>query len=222
MDYSLRGTFRIRGHFPAIRNEDMAVLGTQVKREEIKVALFEMAPNKVPGVDGLHAAFFKSQWEVVGDSVCSMIQRIFNGAPIEPELNRTSIVLIPKVPNPKFITEFRHISLCPVLYRLVTRVVVNRLKGVLKYVIAPNQVSFVLGRCITDNIIIAQECIHTMQNCKRKYGWMAIKVDLEKAYDRLRWDFVEDTLSDLGVPSQLARVIMERQSNRGVQTEPWN
>ena len=208
IDYSLRGTFRIHGRFPAIRNEDMVILGTQVTKEEIKVALFEMAPNKAPGVDGLHAAFFQSQWEVVGDSVCSMIQRIFNGAPIEPELNRTSIVLIPKVPNPEFITEFRPISLCPVLYRLVTRVVVNRLKCVLKYVIAPNQVSFVHGRCITDNIIIAQECIHTMQNCKRKDGWMAIKVDLEKAYDRLRWDFVEDTLNDLGVPSQLTRVIM--------------
>ena len=68
--------------------------------------------------------------------------------------------------------------------------------------IGPMQSSFVPGRHITDNIIIAQEDLHSMGSKKGKVGWMAIKVDLEKAYDRLNWDFIEDTLVDIGIRIQ--------------------
>lgn len=77
--------------------------------------------------------------------------------------------------------------------------------------------SFVAGRHITGNIIIAQEIIHSMRIKKGRNSWMAIKVDLEKDYDRLCWDFIEDTLSDAGIPSTLSRIIMEYISTTSMQ-----
>lgn len=75
--------------------------------------------------------------------------------------------------------------------------------------IAENQTSFVHGKHIMDNVIIAQEVIHSMRICKGKKGWMAIKVDMEKAYDRLRWEFIRDTLKEADLPDNLTRLIMQ-------------
>lgn len=74
--------------------------------------------------------------------------------------------------------------------------------------IKPNHSSFITSRYISDNVILAQEAIHTMKTTKSKKGWMAIKVDLEKAYDQIRWDFLSETLSDIGLPNFLIRIIM--------------
>lgn len=87
--------------------------------------------------------------------------------------------------------------------------------------ILPYQSSFIAGRSITDNVIIAQEIIHSMRLKKGKRGWVAVKVDLEKAFDRLRWDFIEDTLNDAGLPSNLINVIMTCISTASMQIL-WN
>ena len=79
----------------------------------------------------------------------------------------------------------------------------NRLKIIMPKLIDPMQSSFGPGRHITDNIIIAKEALHSMRSNKGKVGWMAIKVDLEKAYERLNWGFIEDTLVDIGIPTRL-------------------
>ena len=93
--------------------------------------------------------------------------------------------------------------MCNVQCKIITKVVANRLKNVMPKLISPMQSSFVLGRHITDNIVIAQEAIHSIHNKKGKVSWMAIKVDLEKAYDRLNWGFIKDTLKDISVPMKL-------------------
>ena len=85
----------------------------------------------------------------------------------------------------------------------------NRLKGIMPLLISPAQASFIKGRSIVDNIIIAQEVIHSMKHKKGKQGWLAIKVDLEKAFDRIRWEFIEETLIDACIPPGLVNAIME-------------
>ncbi|XP_039044399.1 uncharacterized protein LOC120183869 [Hibiscus syriacus] len=118
------------------------------------------------------------------------------------------LVLIPKVATLENFTQFRPISLCTVLFKVISKVIVNRLKPFLPKWVMENQTSFVLGRNISINIIITQDVIHSM---KRKQGcseWMVIKLDLEKAYDRLEWAFIEDTLSDLKIPAGLGDLIM--------------
>ena len=105
-------------------------------------------------------------------------------------LNDTFITVIPKVPNPEKVTQFRPIGLCNVVYKLITKCLVNRLKRALPDLISLIQSSFVPWRQITDNVIVMQEVLHSMRHKTGIKGWMAIKLDLEKAYDRLRWEFI--------------------------------
>lgn len=113
---------------------------------------------------------------------------------MEKSINRTLINLIPKVARPTTIKDYRSISLPNVSYKIITKLIVNKLKSIMSRLISGTQASFVEGRSISDNIIIAQEVIHSMRHKTDKVGWMMIKVYLKKAYDTPNWDFIEDTL----------------------------
>lgn len=103
---------------------------------------------------------------------------------IEP-LNHTFIALIPKVLKPRKVSEFRPISSRNVVYRIITKVISNRLKPILAQIISPTHSAFLPNRLITDNIIISYECLHKIRHCKRKNGQVALKLDISKAYDRI-------------------------------------
>lgn len=197
-----------RGMFPPIPPSSLAALNATVSLEEVKRALFDMQPLKAPGKDGIHALFYQSQWDVVGSSLHRLVQKVMDGEPMEEGLNNTVIALIPKVPQPTTIKEFRPISLCSVVYKLVTKILSSRIKHLMPLLILPYQSSFIQGRSITDNIIIAQEVIHSMKKKTGKKGWLAIKVDLEKAFDKLSWAFIQDTLEDVGFPPTIINLIM--------------
>lgn len=124
--------------------------------------------------------------------------------------NDTYIALIPKVKKPKRISEFRPISLCNVSYKIIAKVLVNRRKWVLNDVISENQSAFVPGRSIFDNVIMGHECLHHIKN-KRvgRQGWVALKLDMRKAYDRVEWCFLERLLLKLGFHVAWVHLIME-------------
>lgn len=140
---------------------------------------------------------------------------------IDQDLNNTLIVLIPKKENPEDFSHFRPISLCSVLYKLVMKVVANKFKVIFPKLLSQEQAGFIAGRNISDNIILAQEVIHSLR-CKRKSNnWMAIKLDLEKAYDRVSWEFIDASLSAAGIPIFLRKVIMSAISSSTMQIL-WN
>lgn len=124
------------------------------------------------------------------------------------ETNRTFIYLIPKVSSPEELTQLRPISLCNVLVKVISKVLANHLQSVLPRLVSGFQSSFVSGRLTTDNITTAQEIIHTLRKRKSRKVWMIVKLDLEKAYDRVSWDFLRKVLRAIGFKPHLMELIM--------------
>ena len=131
--------------------------------------------------------------------VCYTLLEVLNSGNLPFDLNLTHVALIPKKKNPIFVTDFRPISLCNVLYKLISKVLANRLKKVLPHLIAPSQSTFILGRLNTDNVLAAYETLHTIHTgMKGKKGFMAMKLDMSKAYNRVEWGFLEAVMRHMG------------------------
>ena len=138
-------------------NEDLL---RNFKDEEVWQALKQMHPTKFPGSDSMSPIFYQRYWDVVGPQVVDYVLQILRTSIMPNGLNSTYICLILKVKCPEKITEFQSISLCNVIYKIVSKVLANKLKGVLLEVINDAQNAFVPRRQITDNILVAFEIMH--------------------------------------------------------------
>ncbi|CAA7042576.1 unnamed protein product [Microthlaspi erraticum] len=145
---------------------------------------------------------------MVGESVERIVLDFFETGQLPEGMNDALVVLIPKVEKPEQVTQFRPISLCNVLFKTITKAMVTRLKSIMPKLIGLAQSSFIPGRLSVDNIVVVQEAVHSMRRKKGKKGWMLLKLDLEKAYDRIRWDFLEDTLRVARFPDKWVNWIM--------------
>eukprot|EP00253_Pinus_taeda_P017298 PITA_17298 len=123
-----------------------------------------------------------------------------------PSLNSTFITLIPKEEKSITPDKFRPISLCNVLYKVVSKVIANRLKPLLPILISPEQSGYVEGRQIMDGIILTHEIIHSLKQSKQ--AGMLLKLDLSKAFDKLSWSYIHHMLKDFGFCSTWVRWIM--------------
>ncbi|KAM6557117.1 hypothetical protein CsatB_004136 [Cannabis sativa] len=158
-----------------------------------------MHPDKSPGPDGMTPGFYQKYWDVVGVDVISQVVDFFETCSFPADLNRTNIVLIPKKKHVTTMSELRPISLCNVAYKVVSKVLANRLKPLLPCVISENQSAFIAGRLISDNIMIAFEVMHYLKRKRKgKTGFMALKLDLSKAYDRIEWGFLKAMMLRMG------------------------
>lgn len=140
--------------------------------------------------------------------ITTCLHTLNEGGNLAP-LNHTFIALIPKVKKPRKVNEFRPISLCNVIYRIIAKVMANRLKKILNDIISPIQSAFVPNRLISDNIIIGYECLNKIRLSRSKrQGLVALKLDISKAYDMVEWDFVKSTMQKLGFPVKWVNLIM--------------
>lgn len=138
---------------PKIQNSQHTTLERICSLEEVKNALFYLHPTKAQRPDGLYPIFFQSFRETTKQYSYRLLERL-------PKINKgvgdSIISLIPKVPNPETINQLRPISFYNTVYKIITKILVNRLRPVMDYLIAPYQSSFILGRRASDNYIIAQ------------------------------------------------------------------
>ncbi|XP_074360805.1 uncharacterized protein LOC141701064 [Apium graveolens] len=181
--------------FQSITEEQSHNLLVHVVEKEVKEAVFSMAPEKSPGVDGLNPAFFQTYWIIVGKDVVDFCAKFFENGELSNNVNSILVCLIPKVKHPKQVSDLRPISLCNVLMRILSKVMANRLKPCLSTIISEKQSAFIEGRLLTDNALVAFEINHYMRRKTQGKGGVAgLKVDVSKAYDRLEWHFIEAML----------------------------
>ena len=150
--------FLVTGGFTSVNSRCCDFMFNPVTKKDIRQTLFSMGGLKAPGLDGLHALFFQSQWEVVGGSLCELVFKFLHDPTSVKDINQTYISLIPKIDHPELVKHFCPISLCNVAYKLLTKILANKLKPMMPSIIAfaPTQCGFVRGRSISNNIIVAQ------------------------------------------------------------------
>ena len=191
-----------------VHEEMRANLAHPYTSKEVGAMIKGMAPLKAPGPDGMPPLFFKTYWIDVGMDITQAILSSLNLGSILKSTNHTFITLIPEVQNLERVTEFRPISLCNVIYKIASKVIVNRLKPWLNFIISETQSAFIADRFITDNILIEFESLH-QNNCIGKTSFMFLKLDMSKVYDRVEWVFLEKILLKMGFQDSWVVLIME-------------
>ncbi|GKE29664.1 RNA-directed DNA polymerase, eukaryota, partial [Tanacetum coccineum] len=187
--------------FPKRLAQDQANdLERSISRDEIRVVVWNYGDNKSPGPDGYTFEFFKKYWGLIGPDFCEAVEYFFTNGTFSKGCNSSFIALIPKVIDAKLVTDFRPISLIGCIYKVVTKIMANRLAMVISDIVSNTQSAFITERQILDGPFIINELLHW---CKRKYKKaMFFKVDFAKAYDSVRWDYLIDVLGAFGFGSK--------------------
>ncbi|GKA41366.1 RNA-directed DNA polymerase, eukaryota, reverse transcriptase zinc-binding domain protein [Tanacetum coccineum] len=145
--------------------------------------------------------------EEIKCALCSAVKEFFLKGKMLREINATLITLIPKLSTPMKVSDYRPIACCNMLYKIISKMLTNRIKSALCKIVSPCQSAFIPGRQITDNILITQELL-------RGYNWkngpkrVAMKIDIQKAYDTVNWDFLEEVLKEFNFPKEMVHWVM--------------
>ncbi|GAU26741.1 hypothetical protein TSUD_317390 [Trifolium subterraneum] len=192
---------------PRVTDDDNLVLTAPITKVEIQQALFQMHPDKSPGPDGFNPAFYQRFWEQCSDDIFSAASTWLERGYFPTSLNDKNICLIPKCDNPTSMKDLR--QLCNVLYKMISKVLANRLKCCLDKCVSQEQSAFVEGRSILDNALIDTEVIHALKRkTKGRRGELALKIDISKAYDKVDWGFLRGVMTRMGFTDVWIRWVM--------------
>ncbi|GJX02266.1 RNA-directed DNA polymerase, eukaryota, partial [Tanacetum coccineum] len=179
-----------------ISHEQSDHMEREVSNDEIKKSVWECGTDKAPGPDGFTFGFFRHFWHLVDRDVCEAVRYFFKFSDLPKGCNSSFIALIPKIPDANLVKDFRPISLIGSIYKIIAKILTNRLVDVLGGIINEVQSAFIKDRQILDGPFILNE---VMSWCKKKKKQtLLFKVDFEKAYDSVRWDFLDDVLGKFG------------------------
>ena len=171
-------------------------LERRFKKDEILFVVRDMEGDKASSPDGFSMAFFHQCWRVVERDVLAVFDEFHQHCKFEKSLNATFIALIPQKNGASNIRDFGPISLVGSIYKILAKILANRLKIVLDQLISESQNSFVGGRLILDSVLIANECVDSRM--KSKIPGVICKFDIEKAYDNVNWEALLKLLKKMG------------------------
>jgi hypothetical protein len=189
-----------------ITEEEAGNLFTSVSLEEVKVVLLSSKKEKIPGPDGWTVELFTFFFDLVGEDVLAMVEESRTLGAITGSLNSTFLAPIPKANNPSSFDDFRPISLCNLCYKIISKIIANRLKPFLSRAISIERLGFLKGRRIQDAIGTTHEVLHSIK--KKSLKALVLKLDLRKAYDNIDWDFLRLILLKIGAGIQMTNWIM--------------
>jgi hypothetical protein len=189
-----------------VSDVEAAALFKPVTLSEIKNILIHFNLERSPGPDGWSAEFFSYFFDLVGLDLLQMVEDTRTSGKIVGSINSTFIVLIPKESNPLSFSDFRPISLCNLIYKLISKVISNRIKPLLERSLSAEQLGFLRGRRIQDAIGAAHECIHSIK--KKNQKALVLKLDLKQAFDCVDWEFLRLILHLVGFGESFITWIM--------------
>jgi len=197
--YTETETWRPAGGCRADRRvsiEDNQMLQKEFEEQEIWECVKLCAGDKAPGPDGYTMAFYIHCWEVIKGEVISTIRNFHERCFFEKSFNSTYVALIPKKMGAKELTHFRPISLISSVYKIISKVLTDRLKNVIHKLVDTQQLAFIKGRQIMDAILMANELVDS--RVRSNIPGILCKLDIQKAYDHLNWNFLLEALSKRG------------------------
>lgn len=175
--------------------------------KEIKVVAFYMGGSKAPSPNGISGYFFQTLWEIISKEVMMTIQDFQYTKSMLKDVKSTFLALIPKDSNAISFSKFRSINLCNFLYKIIAKVLANRVKEILPWIISPNQGGFVSSSQILDGIITSHEVSHLALKSNRDR--MLLKLDVSKAYDRVDCSFLLKVLGMFSFGEKKLSIIKE-------------
>eukprot|EP00253_Pinus_taeda_P001798 PITA_01798 len=173
--------------------------------KEIVDVIWSMQLDKALGPDGFTIHFYRACWNVIKLDFLRMVKAFQKKAKVGGCTNSTFLALIPKEVNPESFNRFRPISLCNASYKILAKLLANRLKPLLGYLISPLQGGFVKERHLINNVIQVQEALHSSHSQKEK--GMLIKLDMSNAFDRVRLSFLYKILLSFGFSADFVNMI---------------
>ena len=164
--------------------------------EEVKVAVWDCENFKCPGRDGDTFGFIKDFWNILCDDVIRYMREFHRNGCLTKGINNTCIALIPKVDSPQRLNDFRPISLVGSLYKILAKVLANRLRLIIRSVVSDSQSAFIKGRQILDGVLVANEIVDEARKSRKEL--LLFKVDFEKAYDSIDWGYLDEVMRKMG------------------------
>nr|GEX58496.1 RNA-directed DNA polymerase, eukaryota [Tanacetum cinerariifolium] len=175
---------------------DRDSLEVMISFDEIRTVVWDCGSQKAPGPDGYSFMFIKKFWELLNHDIHKFVVNFFSIGKFPQCSNSSFITLIPKVSNPLFIKDYIPISLIGLHYKIIAKILANRLSKLIDSIISPEQSAFISGWKILNGPLILSEIIDWYK--KRKKKLMLFKVDLEKSFDYVRWRYLDFVLDNLG------------------------
>ncbi|PKU86799.1 Putative ribonuclease H protein [Dendrobium catenatum] len=166
---------------------------------EIHNVVLAGSSSKAPGPDGFTFEFYKDAWDIIGGHVCRAIKNFFSTDFLPRCAKATAIALIPKGTHASNILDYRPISLCNVFYKIIAKILSNRMKEVMTHIIHTSQTGFIKQRMSTDNIVLASEILSEF-NSKPGENYFCAKLDIKKAFDTISRYFLLQRLAAKGFP----------------------